>query len=430
VGTSTSLTRPFGLWTASAFVIGGMIGAGIFVLPGQLAPFGWTGLAAWGVAIPGVLILAAVVSHMVAARPEATGVAAIIGDALGPFAAVLIGWTYWVSILSANAVLAQTAIRYLSIFEPRLAASDAALAGWSIALIWLLTLLNLRGAKTAGRFQVLTTLLKLVPLIAVLLIGAQLVASDTPRAAAIASFDPLTLTAAITLAFYALVGFESAGVAAERVRDPGRTVARATMLGVALTGGLYLLVCAVIMLAFPAGELAKSAAPIALFAGRYWGEWASYAVAAFAVISATGCLNGWVLMQGEHPLGMARAGLLPSALAVTSARDVPVRLLLLGSVFSSVLLGSSVTSDGGLLAFMLNLTAAAALWFYAGCCLAALRLGGAPVLALAGLGFCGWALAGAGSATLLSLALMTAALPLYWWARRSRDSKVATPASI
>ena len=412
--------RPFGVWTAAALVMGGMIGSGIFVMPGQLAPFGWTGLAAWGVVIPGVLVLAAVIARLIAERPGATGVGAIIGEALGPLPAVLINWSYWISVWSANAVLAQTAIRYMAVFEPRLAASDQWLAIWSVVLIWAMTLFNLRGPQAAGRFQLVTTTLRILPLLAVIIIGAQLLGTREAGAptAALKPFSGSEFTAVMAIAFYAMVGFETAAVAAERVRDPARNVARATLIGVALTGLLYVAVCAAILLSLPAADVAASPAPIALFVEHFWGSAAAQLLAAFAIIAVVGCLNCWVLMQGEHPLSMARAGLLPQSLAMTNARDVPVRVVLLASVCASVLLLSSVSADGGLLTFMLNLTSAASLIFYLGCCLAALWLGVARGLALVGIGFGLWALVGSGSGALLNFALMAAALPLYWWARR------------
>jgi basic amino acid/polyamine antiporter, APA family len=414
-------SRPFGVWTAAALVMGGMIGSGIFVMPGQLAPYGWTGLAAWAVVIPGVLVLAAVIARLVAVRPEATGAGAIIGEALGPLAGVLINWSYWISIWSANAVLAQTAIRYLAVFEPRLASSDGTLALWSVVLIWAMTLFNLRGPKAAGRFQLVTTILRILPLVAVIMIGAQLLgAGEAGNAAAtLEPFDGSVFTAVMAIAFFSMVGFETAGVAAERVRDPARNIGRATLMGVALTGTLYLAVCAAILLSLPADQVAASPAPIALFVERYWGVQASQLLAAFAVIAVVGCLNCWVLMQGEHPLSMARGGLLPKSLAVTNSRDVPVRVVMLSSLCASILLLSAVSADGGLLTFMLNLTSAASLIFYLGCCLAALRLQASVPLALIGIAFALWALIGSGSAALLNLALMAAALPLYWWARRS-----------
>ncbi|WP_164186556.1 amino acid permease, partial [Stenotrophomonas maltophilia] len=90
--------------------------------------------------------------------------------------------------------------------------------------------LNLRGARAAGEFQVVTTLVKLVPLVAIVLLLAQLGAKGDLAASAHphTPFDAGQLASAVTLAFFAMVGFECAGVAAERVRDPARTIPRAT----------------------------------------------------------------------------------------------------------------------------------------------------------------------------------------------------------
>ena len=241
--------------------------------------------------------------------------------------------------------------------------------------------------------------------------GAQFTAYEHPP------WQPSKLTGAMTLAFYALVGFESAGVVAERIRDPGRNVLRATMIGTALTGVLYIVVCSGIVFAMPPGVIAKAPAPVALFVETFFGRGPGLAVAAFAVIATVGCLNGWVLIQGELPLGMARAGLLPRWMAVTNRQDVSVRLLCMGSVCASVLILSSAAGSngiGGLLDFMLNLTAAACLLLYTGTCVAALRMGSARVAAALGLIFCLCALWGSGTAALLAIALMLTAIPLYW----------------
>lgn len=406
-----------------------MIGAGIFVMPAQLAPFGWTGVAAWGFAIPGALLLAYVLARLTAARPESTGAVATVGAALGPLPAVLIGWSYWVGVWAANAVLAVTAARYLSAFMPVSAATPATLAVIGTAVLWLLTLLNLRGAKASGRFQVATTLLKLLPLLAVLaiLLGFVAVGGGRFTQEAHPAFEPSQLTAAVALAFYALVGFEGASVAAERVRDPARNVLRATLIGATLTGLLYIVVCTGVVFSLPRAAVENAAAPMALFVETYWGHGASLLVAGFAVIAAVGCLNGWVLLQGEVPLGMARARLLPAWIGRTSGRDVPVPVLMVGSLCSTVLILSNAGSGtlGGLLGFMLNLTTAATLWLYIGGCAAALRIGVARPAAVLGLGFCGWAMWGSGQAALLSLALMLSALPLYLMRPRASGEQAA-----
>ena len=320
-----------------------MIGAGVFIQPAQLALYGWTGAAAWGAAIPGALLLAYVLSQLAVARPAATGAIAIVGEALGPLIGLLVGWSYWVGICSANAIIALTAVRYGASFIPALTATPLATALGATTLIWALTALNLGGAKGAGRFQVLTTVLKLLPLLAVVLILIGLATTDSSRFTAYphTPYKTADFTTALTLAFFPLVGFEAASLAAERVRDPARNILRATLFGTALTGFLYVIISIGVVFSLPEAVVAASDAPIALFVETFWGHGASLAIAAFASIAAIGCLNGWTLMQGEVPLGMARSRLVPAFLARTSDRDVPTVAILISSAFASLLVLSS-----------------------------------------------------------------------------------------
>ena len=418
--------RPFGVWTASALVVGGMIGAGIYVQPAQLAPYGWTGALAWLVAIPGAMLLAYVLTKLTQARPQATGIVEIVGDTLGPLPGVLVGWSYWIAVLSANAIIAVTAVRYAASFIPALTSSALATALASTALVWALTALNLGGARGAGRFQVATTVLKLLPLAAVVLILIGLAAFEPARFIANEQppFAADQFTTALTLAFFPMIGFEAASLAAERVQNPARNVMRATLWGAAITGLFYVIISNGIVFALPPAQVAASDAPIAMFVESYWGVGASLIVAAFASISAIGCLNGWVLMQGELPLGMARAGLLPRFLSRTSPRDVPTAAILLGSVFISVLiLSGAIPGLTGVLTFMLQLTTAATLWFYASACVVAIRLGLVRPLAWIGLAVSAWVLWGCGTeAVLLSIGLMLTAVPLYYFASRTVSS--------
>jgi len=403
-----------------------MIGAGIFIQPAQLAPYGWTGLIAWGFAIPGAMLLAYVLSRLAVARPAATGAVAIVGEALGPIPGLLVGWSYWVGVFSANAIIALTAVRYGAAFVPALTATPLATALGATTLIWALTALNLGGAKGAGRFQVVTTVLKLLPLIAVVLILIGLAFVDSARFAANVQtpFRATDLTTALTLTFFPLVGFEAASLAAERVRDPARNVARATLYGTALTGLFYVIITNGVIFVLPPETVVAADAPIAMFVERFWGHGASLAIAAFAAIAAIGCLNGWVLLQGEIPLGMARARLMPAFLARTSDRDVPTTAVLLGSLCASVLiLSGAIPGLTGVLTFMLQLTTAATVWLYVGACAAAIALGVARWAGIVGLAFSGWVLWGAGTeALLLSIGLMLTAVPLYWLRPRDQCS--------
>jgi APA family basic amino acid/polyamine antiporter len=414
---TATATRPFGFWTATALVVGGMIGSGIFMMPAALAPFGWTGTIAWVVSIAGALSIAYALGCLTREMPNASGAIAITGAVLGEFPGVLIGWSYWVSTWSANAAIAIAAASYLSSIAPVLGATPLAGALTAVGLLWALTLLNLAGAHRAGQFQVVTTILKLVPLAAVLGIAAWLGARGDPTLPALPPAGTLLggLATAVTLTLFPLVGFEAAGAAAERVRDPARNIMRATMIGTVVVGLIYILVCSTIVFLLPADAVAASPAPFALFFSRFVGAGTSTLIALFAAIAAIGALNCWVLLQGEVPLGMARAGLLPAWFGRVSRADVAVRVLLLSSGLASVLiLTTSSPTLGGIFRFLALLTTCATLWFYFAICLAAVRRRRAVPAAIAGLVFVAFAMSGAGwQAVALSLVLMLSAVPLY-----------------
>lgn len=395
----SKLERPFGFWTATALVVGTMIGAGIFILPGQIAPLGWTGVAAWLLAGAGVMAIGRVVCELVIARPEEPSLMTTCGDILGLLPGRVLAWSYWVAVWCSVAVVAVTAASYLSRFIPALAASPLRLALGGSLIVALLSAVNLRGARSAGRVQVATTVLKLLPLVVVIAIVAILGLSapetfaETPKA----PFSAVQLTPALTIAFFAVLGFESASLVAERVRDPARNISRATLAGLAITIAIYLVVSTGIAFASPAGELAAAPAPIAYFVERHWSAWAGDAVALFAAISAIGCLNGLILLQGEVPLTMVRDGQLPAAMAPVNKHDVAAwPLLFASSLAIALMLGSASAIGARVLDFMLRLTTASTIWFYIGVCVAALMIGRMRVLAVAGIGFCLWLLYGAG----------------------------------
>ncbi|MFM6931531.1 MAG: APC family permease [Novosphingobium sp.] len=414
--------RPFGFWTAAALVVGGVIGAGIFVLPSQLAAYGWTAVGAWIFGGFGAILIALVLSAVAEAKPDEPGLIAVIGETLGPVAGVLAGFGAWVSYWCANAYIALTSVRYAGTFLPDLAATPQRQAVSASVLIAALTLLNLSGLKSSGRFQVVTTVLKLVPLIAVVAIVAAMLMSGGGELSRYpqAQFDGTKLFDASSLAFAAIMGFESAAIAAQRVRNPRRNVPRATIIGVVLTCLLYLVVCTGVIFGLPADVVANSNAPVAEFVGASWGGWAKLAVAAFAVISTVGCLNVWVLMQGEVPLALVRSGQLPGWLAVTNDRDVAWQPLIVASTLSCVLmLVASWGNGAGLMDFMIRLTSDSGIWIYAFACIAALVLKVRRLAAGLGLLFAAGLFYGGGrDIFLLSLALMAMALPLYWLARR------------
>lgn len=423
--TTARPARKLGLWMCLAVVMGNMIGSGVFLLPASLAPFGWNAVAGWIVTIAGALCLAHVLARLTAHFPNAGGLSGLIDETLGPVAGILIAFSYWVSVWTGVVTITVGGVSYASSLLPVLGEhSTIAILG----AIWLLTLVNIVGVRAAGTVQAVTMILKLIPLLAVgllilVIFGREGTASITPFPAEGLSLMSVNAAAALTL--WAMIGFEAAGAVSDKVDNPSVTIPRATFWGALLTGLIYLVVCSGIGLMLPADEVAASPAPFELFVRRFWSPEVAPWIALFAAISAFGATNGWILVQGEVPLDMARRRLLPHWFAGTDGKGTPIRALIVSSIFASVLvLANGSKSTAGLFSFMALLSTSATLWLYLACTVAALKHKVALPTALIGLPFCLWSLWGAGwDVSLLSVGLSLAGLPLYWWARREDARK-------
>ena len=191
--------QKLGLIAAIALVIGNMIGSGVFLLPATLAPYGWNGVLAWFLTGSGALILAYILSRLTKALPHAGGLSGFVDAAFGPIAAFLIGWIYLVSIWTAVVTIAVAAISHLSALTPFhfVAGGEFRPAIAAMVLLWILTALNLRGARAAGHFQVVTVVLKVMPLIAVVVLAALVLAKGE---GSIRPFDASTLHGSVNAA--------------------------------------------------------------------------------------------------------------------------------------------------------------------------------------------------------------------------------------
>ncbi|MEX0644555.1 MAG: amino acid permease, partial [Parvularculaceae bacterium] len=287
----TKPSRPLGFWMCTALVVGNMIGSGVYLLPAALAPFGWNSVFGWLLTIAGGLCLAFVFAQLSRALPKAGGPYAYAREAFGPAPAFLVAWAYWISIWVGNAAVVTGSVSYLSVFFPDIATSQGLPAIIAVAAIWILTAVNLRGASAAGGVQLVTTIIKVIPLVAVIVLAVVVFfglggnARVAPPPLVVSDLGFAGVTAAATLTLWALLGIESATVPAEKVDDPTRTIPRATMAGMAIAGVLYLFTCSAVVLLLPATELAASAAPFTDFVARYFDPRAGVLIAAFAAIS-------------------------------------------------------------------------------------------------------------------------------------------------
>src|ERR1700735_5367805 len=164
--------RPrLGFWMCVALVVGNSIGSGVFLLPASLAPYGLNSLIAWGFTASGAIALAVVFARLSRAFPQAGGPYAYVHVAFGPLLAFVVAWGYWISIWVGNVSIATATVSYLSPLLPWIAEKPGASAFATLLLLWLLTFVNWYGIKASGRVQGITTVLKILPLIAVAPLG-------------------------------------------------------------------------------------------------------------------------------------------------------------------------------------------------------------------------------------------------------------------
>jgi APA family basic amino acid/polyamine antiporter len=420
-----------------ALVMGNMIGSGVFLLPASLAPYGLNSIVGWLLSAAGAIALAVVLSRLSRAFPDGGGPYAYTHAAFGPLPAFLVAWGYWINVWVGNAAIATGAVSYLVAFVPQIATDPHVSAGIVVVILWILTAVNCIGVRAAGWVQGVTTVLKLVPLLAIAAVGLYAVNLDSLTINAAVPFSVSAVTASATLTLFALLGLESATIPDGKVDNPERTIPRATMIGTVLTSVIYVVSCSTVLILLPTAQLASSNAPFADVARMFWGGTGAALVALAAAISGFGALNGWILLQGEVPYVMAKDGVFPKVFARTSRRNTPVFALVFGSALVTILvfLNAGDTSVR-VFTFMVLLATSACLVMYLVCCLALLRLqwlgrlGGArrgtAGVAVVGL-FAGlyslWAIVGAGrEASLWGLVLFALGGPVYWLMRRRPGS--------
>jgi basic amino acid/polyamine antiporter, APA family len=210
---------------------------------------------------------------------------------------------------------------------------------------------NLAGLRHMARFQNVTVVLKYVPLLFVGVVGWFFVRS--------ANFGPFNASGgslyscigiAASVSLFLFIGVEVAAITAKRVRNPRKNVGRASILGTAASAIVYLLVTAVVIGLVPHHALVGNGAPFVTALDTMFphGTWAGKAIAAVAVVSGIGCLNGWVLVSSEVARAPADDGLFPRPFGWTDRHGSAWFGIVLAALLPSLLLLWRYASSSGL----------------------------------------------------------------------------------
>jgi amino acid transporter len=309
------LKSQLSLFDVTNLVVGAIIGADVYVASALgaklLGPFS---LVVWVVAGIIAIVIALCFAQCAALLPKVGGPYAYAHAAWGTFAGFIVGWSLWLAEWLSLAVFPVAFTSYLMYFFPNL--NWAAQVVVKVLFVVFLIVTNIVGVKAAGRTNDVLTLVKLVPLLFFAVVSLLFIASNTGIAAGHYSpFAPLGFGgfgAALVLIFWAYAGFEISTIPAEEIKDPGKTIPRAIVLGILIVTVFYLVTNVVLFGVMSSASLAASTAPLAKATNT-----ALLAIPIIALIGAV-IVGGGALISvaGSDESGMIGTSQLGYALAV------------------------------------------------------------------------------------------------------------------
>jgi APA family basic amino acid/polyamine antiporter len=378
---SPKLVRGLGPIDASMIVVGSMIGSGIFITSAESARLvgapGWL-LVAW--ALAGVLTITGALccAELAAMMPRAGGQYVFLREAYGPAAGFLFGWSLLLVIQTGTiAAVAVAFARFMGVLAPQISESNYIVAPThlfgsyaislstaqlvAVVLILLLTLTNTRGLKTGKLIQNTFTFTKTAALIGLILVGLLLGWNSQSAAYTSSWWNPAAngwnamivqpdLTTTGTTALIMLLGLAMVGplfaqsawnnvtFMGSEVRDPGRNLPRALLIGCGAVVTLYLLANVAYTVTLPLGTIQKPQNSVATATMQaVFGRPGAILMAVAIMISTFGCNNGLILAGARVYYAMARDNLFFRRAGLLNHRQVPAVALVMQGIWASLL---------------------------------------------------------------------------------------------
>ena len=332
---SYGLARRLGLFDATMLVMGGIVGAGIFVNPAEVArnvSAPWLIVGVWVLGGAIALIGALVYAELAARRPAVGGQYAYLRDAFGPLPAFLYGWSLLLVIQSGGmAAVAITFARYFGDIS-HVGLPDSVIA---VAVLALLTIVNCFGVRSGSNVQSGLMVLKILAIAALVAIG--LMAPNAPAASA-AHATIGGAGAAMTAVMFSYGGWQTASFVAGEMRNPQRDLARGLLLGVVGVVVLYTAVAYICVHALGPAELAASKTPASDVMRAVAGEKGATFIAVGIAISALGFLSQSMLTAPRVYFAMAEDRVFFRCLAAVNAKTrVPTLAIIVQGVAAAVI---------------------------------------------------------------------------------------------
>jgi APA family basic amino acid/polyamine antiporter len=443
-GEKPTLARQLGLFDATMLVMGGIVGAGIFINPYVVAQQVHTPvliLAAWIfggiIGVGGAFIWA----ELAATMPAVGGQYAYLREAYHPAVAFLYGWVLLLVIQTGG--MAAVSITFARYF---LELTGLHTPDWIVAVVALgtLTIINCLGVKTGGRTQSAFMVMKIVAIAMLVMFGLLLtrphIATTTvaDRAWSVSSFG-----AAMVPVLFAYGGWQTANFIAAEIKEPKKNLPRGLLIGMLGVLVLYSAVNWVCLRSLGPQALAATSTPATAVMRMALGQRGAALIAAAIAISTLGFLSQSILTAPRVYFAMADDGLFFRAVAWLDPRTrVPVVAIILQSVWTTVIALSGRYEQ--ILNYVIamdflffGLTATTIFIFRRRAARGTMRpsdgyrVPGHPVSTVAFVAICWWVVANTiyryPQNSLIGFALLLAGIPVYWlWSRRATSRSASS----
>lgn len=338
------------MWTAAALIVGQVIAVGIFLTPAGMvkavqSPF-WL-FAIWAVIGFATVCGALSYSELSSRFPEAGGPYAFLREAWGPGAAFLYGWVVLIVIdPGLTAAFAVGLANYFSYIVPLSASGQAILA---IAVVWLIGIINIRGARAGAGMMRFLTAIKIGVLLFLVLFGFLGGRGEWNNFQPFFAPPPDWTSALIggsIGAFFAFGGWWDGTRIAGEIKDPQKNLPRALLMGVGILTALYILISAVFFYLVPIAAV-KDETTFAAQAGlALFGPTGGAIFAAIVVLSVLGTLFAFIMGSPRVYYAMARDGLFFKIFGELHPRwDTPHRAILIQVSLASVLIATGTFNE-------------------------------------------------------------------------------------
>jgi APA family basic amino acid/polyamine antiporter len=352
----TGYARRLGVFDATMLVVGGIVGAGIFLNPAVVAQRAPTAFLTIGVWVLGGLVALAgafIFAELGALKPEAGGGYVYLRDGLSPMVGFLYGWTELLVINSGG--IAAVAVTFASYAADLTGASRTMIPWLAIAAIAMLSGVNLLGIRTGAIAQNILTVLKLVALAALIAVGLGGLGGLGGHSGQAGPSGPTALTAPSALTaigtglipvLFAYGGWQSTNFVAAELREPRRDLPRALLLGVGIVVLVYVLANVVYVKVLGVSGLAHSTAPASDVMRGLIGPWGATFIALGIAVSTFGFLNLAILSAPRVYQAMAADGVFFGGAAKLNSRyHVPAIAILIQGAWAVLLIATKTYGD-------------------------------------------------------------------------------------